>query len=112
MAVEKRTSSGERLRLRTASRCAGHSVRLFLLGWKYLTIPDWSADAMWVPLKVSARMAVSYACKLVSKLNVNVFQAVNSSLVEPVSKRRPSGVHYVVTSGWEKDQHISENDEL
>lgn len=49
LAVAKRASSGEKLSPRTASRCAGHAVRLFMLGWKYLTMPDWSADAMYVP---------------------------------------------------------------
>jgi len=40
-----------------------------------------------------AYMAASCAWRMVSKLNVNPFQAVNSPLVEPVSMRRPSGVH-------------------
>ena len=46
LAVANRSSSGEKLSPRTASRRAGHAVRLVMLGWKYLTIPDWSADAM------------------------------------------------------------------
>jgi len=29
---------------RMASRGARHTTRLFILGWKYLKIPDWSAD--------------------------------------------------------------------
>ncbi len=32
---------------RTASRCTDHAVRLFMLGWKYLMILDWSAGAMY-----------------------------------------------------------------
>jgi hypothetical protein len=66
-----------------------------MLDWKYLMIPVWSVDATYLPawLKVSERMAVSWACRIVSKLNVNPFHAVNSPLVEPVSMRRPSGVH-------------------
>ena len=44
-------------------------------------------------------MAVSYAWRMVSKLNVNPFQAVNSPLVEPVNmKTVTSGVH------WERHQ--------
>jgi len=41
----------------------------------YLAIPDSSADAMWVPvwLEASAGIAVSCACKVVSKLNGNQF---------------------------------------
>lgn len=46
LAVANRASSGEKLSPRTASRCAGHAVRLFMFGWKYLTMPVWSADAM------------------------------------------------------------------
>jgi len=70
----------------------------------YLTIPYSSADAMWVPVwsEASARIAVSCARMMVSKLNVNQFQAVNSPLVEPVSTRRLSGIQYVATSGGEK----------
>jgi hypothetical protein len=37
---------GQKLCPHSASRCAGHAVRLFMLGWKYLTIPVWSADAI------------------------------------------------------------------
>jgi hypothetical protein len=33
---------------------------------------------------------------MVSKLNVRPFQSVNSPLVEPVSMRRDSGVHYIL----------------
>ena len=46
LAVAKLSPSGEKLSPRTASRCAGHAVRSFMLGWRYLTIPDWSADAI------------------------------------------------------------------
>jgi len=58
-------------------------------------MPDSSADTMWVPvrLEASAQMAVSYAHKMVSKLNVNQFQAVNSPLVELVSTWRLSVIH-------------------
>jgi len=58
-------------------------------------IPDSSADAMWVPvrLEASARMAVSYVRKMVSKLNLNQFQAVNSPPVELVSTRHLSVIH-------------------
>ena len=61
----------------------------------YLMIPDSSADAMWVPvrLEASARVAVSYARKKVSKLNLNQFQVVNSPLMELVSTRRLSVIH-------------------
>jgi hypothetical protein len=31
----------------TASRCTDHAVRLFMLGWKYLMILDWSGGAMY-----------------------------------------------------------------
>lgn len=40
------------------------------------------------------QIAVSCACKIVSKLKVRPFHSVNSPLVEPVRTRRPSGVHY------------------
>jgi len=61
----------------------------------YLTIPDSSADAMWLPvlLEASARMAVSCARKMVSKLDVNRFHAVYSPLVELASTRRLSVIH-------------------
>jgi len=53
------------------------------------------------------------ACRMISKLDVNPLQAVSSPLVEPVSMRRPSGVHKVATSGGEKDrQQFGENDKL
>ncbi len=39
------------------------------------------------------RGEVSCTWRIISKLNINLFQAVNSPLVEPVSMRRPSGVH-------------------
>jgi hypothetical protein len=42
---------------RTASRCTDHAMRLFMLGWKYLMIPDWSAGTMYV----RARIAISCA---------------------------------------------------
>ena len=69
----------------------GRGRRLFM----YLTIPDSSAEAMWVPvqLEASARIAVSCARKMVSTLKVNPFQAVNSPLVEPVSTRHLSCIH-------------------
>jgi len=105
LAVANHSSSGEKLRPRTASRSAGHAVRLFMLGWKYLTIPDWSADAVQIPawFKVSARIAVSCVWRMVSKLNVNRFQAVNSppqnrSVYCTTTLRCPLGA----TSGWEK----------
>lgn len=39
-------------------------------------------------------------CIIVSKLNAVPFQRVNSPLVEPVSKRLPSGVHFTTLTGW------------
>jgi len=61
----------------------------------HLMIPDSSTDAMWVPvrLEASARMAVSYACKMVSEFNLNQFQVVNSPLVGLVSTRHLSVIH-------------------
>lgn len=44
-------------------------------------------------------MAVSCAWRMVSKLNVRPFHAVNSPLVEPVSMRRPSGVQVTAFTG-------------
>ena len=41
-----------------------------------------------------ARIAVSCAWKIVSKLNDGPFHNVSSSLVDPVKTRRRSGVHY------------------
>jgi hypothetical protein len=40
-----------------------------------------------------ARMAVSWACRIVSKLKVVPFQRVNSPVEAPVRIRLPSGVH-------------------
>lgn len=95
LAVAKRPSFGLKLRPRIASRCPCHAVKLFIFGWKYLMIPLWSAEAKYAPECVNwkARIAESWACKIVSKLNVRPFQRVNSPLVDPVSTRRPSGVH-------------------
>ena|SRR6266850_383974 len=58
-----------KLSKRMAPRCAGCTVRLFMLGWKCMTTPDWSADSgpMWVPTWVSCTR------RLDSKLNVNPF---------------------------------------
>jgi len=39
-------------------------------------------------------------CMIVSKLNAVPFQRVNSPLVEPVSRRLPSGVHFTTLTGW------------
>jgi len=57
--------------------------------------PDSSADAMSVQvrLEASARMAVSYACKMVLEFNLDQFQVVNSPLVELVSTRHLSVIH-------------------
>jgi hypothetical protein len=95
LAVAKRRSSGLKLSARTASRWPCHAVRLFMFGWKYLITPAWSALARYAPecAKRSARTAVSCACRIVSKLKVSPFQSVNSPECEPVSTRRPSGVH-------------------
>ena len=67
-----------------------------MLGWKYLITPLWSAEARKAPELVNriARIAVSCAWRIVSKLNVSPFHSVNSPLVDPVKTRRHSGVHY------------------
>lgn len=39
-------------------------------------------------------MAESWACKIVSKLNVVPFHNVNSPVEVPVNSLLPSGVHY------------------
>jgi len=67
-----------------------------MFGWKYFTIPLWSAEMIYDPECENrmARMAESCAWRIVSKLKVRPFQRVNSPLVEPVRTRRPSGVHY------------------
>ena len=39
-------------------------------------------------------------CIIVSKLNAVPFHRVNSPLVEPVSRRLPSGVHFTTLTGW------------
>ena len=67
-----------------------------MLGWKYLITPLWSAEAKKAPEWVNriARIAVSCAWRIVSKLNVRPFHNVNSPLVDPVKTRRHSGVHY------------------
>ena len=78
-----------------------------MLGWKYLITPLWSAEAKKAPEWVNriARIAVSCAWRIVSKLNVSPFHSVNSPLVDPVKTRRHSGVHYSsrnlsVVGGW------------
>lgn len=98
LAVANRPSSGLKLIPRMASReldpC--HAVKLFILGSKYLMMPVLSDETRYAPEWVNVRvhMAESCACKMVSKLNVNPFHRVNSPLVEPVSIRRASGVHW------------------
>ena len=89
-------SSGLKLNPRIASRCPVHCVKLFMFGWKYLMTPLWSADARNAPEWVNCIVltAESWACRIVSKLNVRPFHSVNSPLVEPVKIRRASGVHY------------------
>ena len=66
-----------------------------MLGWKYLITPLWSAEAKKAPewVNLIARIAVSCAWRMVSKLNVSPFHSVNSPLVDPVKTRRHSGVH-------------------
>ncbi len=75
LAVANSASSNEKLSPHTASRREGYAVELFMLGWKSLMVPDWSADAMQVPawLKVSVRMAVSCDWRKTSKLSINPF---------------------------------------
>jgi hypothetical protein len=96
LAVANLLSSGLKLNARMASRWPFQAVRLFMLGWKYLITPLWSAEAKNAPEWVNriARIAVSCAWRIVSKLNVNPFHSVNSPLVDPVKTRRYSGVHY------------------
>lgn len=96
LAVANLLSSGLKLNARMASRWPFQAVRLFMLGWKYLITPLWSAEAKNAPEWVNriARIAVSCAWRIVSKLNVNPFHSVNSPLVDPVRTRRYSGVHY------------------
>ena len=97
LAVANRRSSGLKLNPLIASRddepC--HAVKLFMFGSKYLMIPLLSAEARYAPewVKAIVQIAVSCACRIVSKLNVRPFQSVNSPLVDPVRMRRPSGVH-------------------
>ena len=75
-----------------------------MLGWKYLITPLWSAEAKNAPEWVNriARIAVSCAWRIVSKLNVSPFHNVNSPLVDPVKTRRHSGVHYNSRDALEK----------
>ncbi len=75
-----------------------HAVKLFILGSKYLMTPLLSVDARYAPewVNLMAHTAESWACRMVSKLNVRPFQSVNSPLVDPVSMRRDSGVHYIL----------------
>ena len=96
LAVANLPSSGLKLSPRIASLWPCHAVRLFILGWKYLITPLWSADARYNPECENCIVltALSCACRMVSKLNVSPFQSVNSPLVEPVRMRRASGVHY------------------
>lgn len=95
LAVANRPSSGLKLSPLIASRCPCHAVRLFMFGWKYLMTPLWSAEPKYSPEceNCIVRTAVSWACRIVSKLKVWPFQSVNSPLVDPVRTRRPSGVH-------------------
>lgn len=43
--------------------------------------------------------APSLTCMMVSKLKAMPFHSVNSPLVDPVSSRRPSGVHRTTLTG-------------
>lgn len=45
LAVANILSSGLKLIPLIASLCPCQAVKLFILGWKYLITPDWSADA-------------------------------------------------------------------
>ena len=102
----------EKARPRTGSLCACVAFTLFMFGCQYLTTPPSSPEisqfSLW--LQTSERMALSCACRIVSKLNevpgggmsrsaaaglryLAPFHSVNSPIWEPVSRRRPSGVH-------------------
>lgn len=95
LAVANLPSSGLKLSPLIASRWPCQAVRLFILGWKYLMMPLWSAEARNMPewQNCIVRTALSCACNMVSKLKVRPFHSVNSPLVDPVKTRRPSGVH-------------------
>src|SRR5690242_16688629 len=94
-------SVGAMARPRTASVWAWISLTLLKLVCQYLTTPVWSAESsqssVWV--YSTQRMAASWACMMVSKLKPMPFHRVNSPLVEPVSRRRPSGVHLTTLMG-------------
>lgn len=46
------------------------------------------------PQQLSVTGRWVFTCKMVSKLNVSPFHRVNSPLEAPVTRRRPSGVHW------------------
>lgn len=100
LAVTNRASSGLQLRPRTASLWAFHAATLFIFGWKYFTMPLSSDDKRKLPqwLYRRARIVLSWACRMVSKLKVSPFQSVNSPLADAVRIRRASGVHYITVS--------------
>lgn len=84
---------------RIASRCPWNIFKLFMFDCQYFTTPLLSPVTIQLSLcdHFIARTAESWACKIVSKLNVRPFHNVNSPLDEPVMRRRPSGVHYILT---------------
>lgn len=96
--VTKRASFGAQLTSRRGSSepaLALKVARLFMFVWKYDIFPPLSTLTSQIPLcdHEPARTADWCAWTIVSKLKVSPFHNVNSPEVEPVSSRRPSGVH-------------------
>ena len=114
-------SVGLKLTDLTGSLWAWNILTLFMLDCQYLMKPPWSPEKKYyvksvifffffekkmpVTIQVSlcdhfiARIEVSWACKMVSKLKVNPFQSVNSPLEAPVINLLPSGVQSKVKMG-------------
>src|SRR5262249_2720700 len=94
-------SLGDQVRARTVSVCPWITFRLFMLGCHILMTPRWSPDIRKRPEcdQDMARMAASWACRIVSKLKLLPFHRVNSPEAAPVSSRLPSGVHLTTFMG-------------
>mmetsp|Transcript_19910 Transcript_19910/g.76277 ORF Transcript_19910/g.76277 Transcript_19910/m.76277 type:complete len:482 (-) Transcript_19910:218-1663(-) len=94
-------SVGEKLSPRTASECALNAFTLFMLLSQYFTTPSLSPVTIHLSswLHSIARTAESWACRIVSKLNVRPFQRVNWPMLLPVISLLPSGVHTMSKTG-------------
>jgi len=76
---------------RTASRCTDHAVRLFMLGWKYLMTPDWSAGAMYG--RAGITISCAWSPRIVFKLNSRIINGLEDvSFLRALSSRTANSV--------------------